>query len=69
VYQVAGFAGFKITGYYFSSYSRASATGGNLCSGNQRCLYGYFVQATVPILKSGGPDYGLSGTGAVKIIG
>jgi Flp pilus assembly protein TadG len=69
-YHLAGFGAFMVTGYKFSGSSRPSRiTGQQLCSGSERCLYGYFVEATFPVVHTGGPDYGVTSPGGAKIVG
>jgi Flp pilus assembly protein TadG len=70
-YHLAGFGAFMITGYKFSGKSRASRiTGQHLCSGSERCMYGYFVRGSYPIIRTGtGVDYGVTGLGTVRITG
>jgi hypothetical protein len=68
-YHLAGFASFVLTGYDLGSFSAASwLTGRSTCSGNQRCLYGYFTRGLVPTTGGdiGGPDMGVS---IVKLVG
>lgn len=71
-YHVAGFAGFYLTGWYFGSgHSQASSiTGRQLCSGSQRCLYGFFVRYVAPGEDISNdpnlPDFGVK---ALKTIG
>jgi hypothetical protein len=62
-YHLAGFASFVVTGYHLSGFAaRSWLSGGHLCSGNQRCLYGYFTRGLVPTTGGdiGGPDLGVS---------
>jgi hypothetical protein len=70
-YHLRGFAAFMVTGYKFSGQSRASRlTRLNLCSGNKRCIYGYFLQARFPIIAGGGTvDYGARGPDQGKLVG
>jgi hypothetical protein len=69
-YHLAGFSAFMVTGYKLSGASRESRVSHlDLCSGSERCLYGYFVKATAPILDPGGPSLGLTGQPSVKLIG
>ncbi|MGN6252199.1 MAG: TadE/TadG family type IV pilus assembly protein [Marmoricola sp.] len=71
-YHVAGFAGFYLTGWYFGSgHSQASIiTGRQLCSGAQRCLYGFFVRYVAPGHDiSDDPDLPDFGVKALKTIG
>jgi len=71
-YEVVGISAFVVTGYQLSGKSRVSRISTtHLCTdSNARCLYGYFVQATMPATRSGGgTDYGLTAPGGAKIIG
>jgi len=69
-YRVVGFAAFMVTGYEFSGQDRPSRISGlSLCGGSERCLYGYFVEATMPIVTPGGADYGITGEGRAKVVG
>lgn len=53
-YHVAGFVGFHVTGYLFSGQSWNPP-----CSGNQRCIGGYFTEIYVENGEIGtGNDYG-----------
>ncbi len=68
-YHLAGFASFVLTGYYQSGFTAPSwLTARHLCSGNDRCLYGYFTRALVPTtgIAIGGPDLGVS---VVNLVG
>ena len=56
-YKVAGYAAFRMTGYYFAGQYRWN----DPCSGNERCIAGYFVEYVASSdweLGPGGPDYG-----------
>ncbi|MFI7600243.1 pilus assembly protein TadG-related protein [Actinoplanes sp. NPDC049681] len=60
-YHLAGFATFVLTGYKLSGFSaRSWLSGRRLCSGAERCLYGYFVRGLVRTTGAqiGGPDLG-----------
>ncbi|HEX5741886.1 MAG TPA: hypothetical protein VFY17_10095, partial [Pilimelia sp.] len=62
-YHLAGFAAFVMTGYYLSGMAEPSwLTDRNLCAGQQRCLYGYFVRGLVSGADTeiGGPSLGLT---------
>jgi hypothetical protein len=68
-YHLAGFASFVLTGYYQSGFRAPSwLSGRHLCSGSQRCLYGYFTRGLVPTTGAeiGGPDLGVS---VVNLVG
>lgn len=68
-YHLAGFASFVLTGYRQSGFSAPSwLTGGHSCSGNERCLYGYFTKALVPTtgVTIDGPELGVS---VVNLVG
>jgi hypothetical protein len=50
-YRISGFAAFYLSGYYLPGAhpNRVdSPSGGGLCSGSDKCLYGWFLQALVP---------------------
>ncbi|GGK39078.1 hypothetical protein GCM10010124_34840 [Pilimelia terevasa] len=62
-YHLAGFAGFVITGYRLSGMAQASwLSNTHLCSGQERCLYGYLVRdlRAGADTEIGGPDLGLA---------
>jgi hypothetical protein len=62
-YHVAGFVGFRITGYRFSG-----ANWNAPCTGNDRCISGFFTRIVSPdgVFGGGGADYGAR---AVRMIG
>ncbi|MFB9880783.1 pilus assembly protein TadG-related protein [Planobispora siamensis] len=62
VYTIEGFAPFVITGYALPGFSEASSlTGRRYCSGSDKCVYGYFTRALIPVKGTiGGPDLGAS---------
>lgn len=48
-YNVAGYGAFFMTGYYLGAVKRKSmVTGTYPCSGNDRCISGFFTQGLVP---------------------
>lgn len=49
-YQIKGYAAFVLTGYWFTGQYREPSivTGTNLCSGQDRCIYGFFTEALAP---------------------
>jgi Flp pilus assembly protein TadG len=63
-YHVVGFAAWVLTGYRLSGFSAASwLSNTNLCSGSDRCLYGYFTRALITTgntTLSSGTGYGAS---------
>jgi hypothetical protein len=71
-YHLAGFAAFVLTGYFMSPGGNPNApgnavstlTGQHYCSGQERCLYGYFTAALVPGEGEIGP---LPSLGAVVV--
>lgn len=68
-YHLAGFASFVLTGYYQSGFTAPSwLTGRHVCSGKERCLYGYFTRGLVPTtgVAIGGPELGVS---VVNLVG
>jgi Flp pilus assembly protein TadG len=68
VYHLAGFASFVMTGYYLPGISMPSwLSGRRLCSGSDKCLYGYFTTAILPQVGDFGTvDYG---TNILKVVG
>ncbi len=73
VYHAAGVAAFVVTGYFFGTGNGQSApswlSGLNLCSGNERCVYGFFVDALLPadtLIQPGNPNLGAT---VIKTIG
>lgn len=68
-YYVDGLAAFVVTGYYLPGLEAPSIlTGEHYCSGQEKCIYGYFTQDLVPATGPlGDPDeYGVI---AVTLIG
>jgi hypothetical protein len=65
VYHMVGVAAFVITGYYLSGARLDSWLGTSPCSGNDRCVYGYFTSAlmTTPGALGSGTDLGVSVVG------
>jgi hypothetical protein len=61
-YHLAGFAMFHITGFNFGGQFRANPP----CSGDERCMSGYFTTGVVYDGEPGGPDHGIR---IVKLIG
>jgi hypothetical protein len=63
-YHVVGFAAWVLTGYHLSGFSAPSwLSGVHLCSGSDRCLYGYFTRALITTGNGsvgGGTSYGAS---------
>ncbi len=49
-YHVVGYASMMLTGYFWSSSNKLASwlSNKNLCSGSDRCLYGFFTKALVP---------------------
>nr|WP_240940033.1 pilus assembly protein TadG-related protein [Planosporangium flavigriseum] len=67
-YHLSGFSSFVLTGYALSGLSEPSwLSGRTLCSGSDKCLYGYFTTAILPSGGSFGTvDYG---TTILKMVG
>jgi Flp pilus assembly protein TadG len=68
-YRLRGVSAFVVTGYRLSSFNAASTlSGGMLCNGSDRCIYGYFTTALVPSpsLDDSIPSYGVK---AVTLVG
>jgi Putative Flp pilus-assembly TadE/G-like len=61
-YSLIQFAAFVVTGYDLPGFSAPSwLTGANHCTGNDKCVYGFFTQALVPGNEFGaGPPLGAS---------
>jgi hypothetical protein len=67
-YHLAGYAAFVLTGYKLSGSNSESSwlTGRDLCSGSDRCLYGYFTRAILPLGAPGtGTSYGVTTVGLI----
>ncbi len=49
-YNVKGYAAFVLTGYWFTGQYREPSivTGTNYCTGDKRCIYGFFTQDLTP---------------------
>jgi hypothetical protein len=67
-YHLSGFSSFVLTGYALPGLSASSwLSGRTLCSGSDKCLYGYFTTAILPSGGSFGTiDYG---TNILKVVG
>nr|WP_240948059.1 pilus assembly protein TadG-related protein [Planosporangium mesophilum] len=67
-YHLSGFSSFVLTGYALPGTSEPSwLTGRTLCSGSEKCLYGYFTTAILPDVGSFGTvNYG---TNILKLVG
>ena len=63
-YSIRGYAAFVLTGYWFTGqYRRPSiVTGTNRCSGEDRCIYGFFTEALAPSASTigSGPSLGVT---------
>lgn len=64
-YHIQQFVAFYLSGYNLPAAKPNhvdSAVGGRLCKGNDKCLYGWFTEGTVPSGGSigGGPDMGVT---------
>lgn len=60
-YHIAGMAAFVLTGYRLPAFGEKSwLSGTHLCkSASEKCLYGYFTQALMPVTGPiGGPELG-----------
>lgn len=71
-YRIDGFAAFYLTGYNLPGAKQASvASGADLCKGAEKCLYGWFTKALVPVgsLTSGGSGATPRGASVVDLIG
>lgn len=69
-YHLAGFAAFVVTGAYVNGSAGlkvpSDISGKSYCSGNDRCIYGFFTQGLVPGGTLGGTNFGAS---VVSLIG
>jgi len=65
-YHVAGFGLFHVTGYNFGGQYKAPDRQTAPCSGDERCISGYFTSGTVFDGEPGGQDWGFV---IVKLIG
>lgn len=62
-YKIYGYAAFKFTGYYFSGQYKHWTMSSKSCTGNERCVSGYFTRYVDlnEVLEVGpSPDLGLS---------
>jgi hypothetical protein len=70
IYHLAGFAAFVVTGAYVNGSGGlkvpSDISGKSYCSGNDRCIYGFFTQGLVPGGTLGGTNFGAS---VVSLIG
>ncbi|NNM46335.1 pilus assembly protein TadG-related protein [Knoellia koreensis] len=72
-YHVSGYAAFYLTGWYFSSSTKASIVTGNVpCTGGDRCMSGWFTKDLITAAQlqqltnppgGGAPNYGLTQVG------
>jgi Flp pilus assembly protein TadG len=64
IYHLAGFAAFVVTGAYVNGSGglkmASDISGKAYCSGNNRCIYGFFTQGLVPGGTPGGTNFGAS---------
>lgn len=58
-YQIAGFGLFHVTGFNFGGLFKAPDAGSAPCSGDERCISGYFTDGVIYDGEPGGPDHGL----------
>jgi Flp pilus assembly protein TadG len=58
-YHIAGFGMFHVTGYNFGGGYKAPDALSAPCSGDERCISGYFTRGTVFEGEIGGPDHGV----------
>ncbi|MDX1691880.1 MAG: pilus assembly protein TadG-related protein [Acidimicrobiia bacterium] len=58
-YHVGGFGYFHITGFNFGSHYKAPSAATAPCSGDERCVSGYFTTGVIYEGELGGPDHGL----------
>jgi hypothetical protein len=68
-YHLSGFAAFVVTGYKIGGTDDqpSTITGQRYCSGQERCLYGYFVRELIRSPgRIGGPSYGAA---VVNLVG
>ncbi|GAB4068345.1 hypothetical protein GCM10028777_27150 [Angustibacter speluncae] len=71
-YRIDGFAAFYLTGYAMPGERQDSvASGTRYCRGSDKCLYGWFTKALVPVgsLTSGGSGATPRGASVVDLIG
>ena len=63
-YAIRGFAAFVVTGANLPGYNKPSwlyPSNPAACSGNEKCIYGFFTQALVPTAGTiGGPSMGVT---------
>jgi Flp pilus assembly protein TadG len=68
-YHLAGFSAFVLTGWWLpGSNAKSWLSGRNLCTGSNKCLYGYFTTGLLPATAtlSLGTNYGIT---AIHLIG
>lgn len=71
-YRIDGFAAFYLTGYALPGATQKSvASNSDLCKGSDKCLYGWFTKALVPVgsLTDGGSGATPRGASVVDLIG
>jgi hypothetical protein len=62
-YHLDGFSAFVVTGFHLPGLNQPSTlSGGNLCTGSDKCIYGYFTSALLPsaTLSDTATNYGTS---------
>ena len=70
-YHIAGLAPFVVTGYHLPGLTAESIlTGNDPCTGDEKCIYGYFTQALLPATggEIGEPGSGFGAT-IITLIG
>lgn len=58
-YHVAGFGYFHVTGFNFGGLFKAPSASAAPCSGDERCISGFFTTGVIYKGRPGGPDHGL----------
>lgn len=67
-YRIDGFAAFYLTGYNLPGATQKSvASNKDLCKGSEKCLYGWFTKALVPVGSLTGGGSGATPRGAVVV--
>lgn len=63
-YHITGYAAFVLTGYWFTGQYRVPSivTGTNYCTGEDRCIYGFFTEPLAPTAGTigSGPNLGVT---------
>jgi hypothetical protein len=58
-YEISGFGGFQVVGYNLGGQFKEPSPAAAPCSGDERCISGYFTSAVTSVGSAGGQNRGL----------